>query len=88
MDRQTLRDWAHRFNGEGPAGLVNRKAPGARGELSAEQEAELAALIEAGPDRTRDGVVLWHCRDLASGDRLFCPCRSGSRALDRQRYRP
>ena len=29
MDRQTLRDWAHRFNEEGPSGLVNRKPPGA-----------------------------------------------------------
>ena len=63
MDRQTLRDWARRFNGEGLAGLVNHKAPGAPSELSAEQEAELAALIEAGPDRTRDGVVCWRCRD-------------------------
>jgi len=24
MDRQTLRDWVHRFNAEGPAGLVER----------------------------------------------------------------
>ena len=23
MDRQTLRDWAHRFNAEGAAGLIN-----------------------------------------------------------------
>ncbi len=30
MDRQTLRDWSHRFNEEGPSGLVNRKAPGPR----------------------------------------------------------
>jgi hypothetical protein len=28
MDRQTLRDWAHRFNAKGPAGLINGKAPG------------------------------------------------------------
>src|SRR5258708_37592651 len=64
MDRQTLRDWVHRFNAEGAAGLVNRKAPGARGQLSAEQEVALATLIEAGPDRQRDGVVRWRCRDL------------------------
>ena len=25
MDRQTLRDWAHRFNKDGPDGLTNRK---------------------------------------------------------------
>jgi transposase len=64
MDRQTLRDWVHRFNREGPAGLLDRKAPGAKPRLSAEQEAELAALIEAGPDRERDGVVRWRCLDL------------------------
>ncbi|HEX9905139.1 MAG TPA: helix-turn-helix domain-containing protein, partial [Propylenella sp.] len=28
MDRQTLRDWVHRFNAEGPDGLENRSAPG------------------------------------------------------------
>ena len=28
MDRQTLRDWVHRFNAAGPDGLVDRKAPG------------------------------------------------------------
>ena len=26
MDRQTLRDWVHRFNVEGPQGLVSHKA--------------------------------------------------------------
>ena len=30
MDRQTLRDWVHRFNEKGPEGLVNGKAPGGR----------------------------------------------------------
>ncbi|MGD9614415.1 MAG: winged helix-turn-helix domain-containing protein [Alphaproteobacteria bacterium] len=29
-----------------------------------EQKAELAALIEAGPDFARDGVVRWRCVDL------------------------
>jgi transposase len=28
MDRQTLRDWVHRYNAEGSAGLTNRIAPG------------------------------------------------------------
>jgi transposase len=64
MDRQSLRDWVHRFNAAGPAGLINRKARGAKRELSAEQERELTALIEAGPERERDGVVRWRCRDL------------------------
>jgi transposase len=62
MDRQTLRDWVHRFNQNGPSGLLDRKAPGAKPRLTAEQETELAALIEAGPER--DGVVRWRCVDL------------------------
>lgn len=64
MDRQNLRDWVHRFNAEGPEGLIDRKPAGARRRLTAEQEAELAALIEAGPDVERDGVVRWRCVDL------------------------
>ena len=56
MDRQTLRDWVHRYNAEGLAGLANRHAPGASPLLTPEQKAELAALVEAGPDPQRDGV--------------------------------
>src|SRR3954452_22718083 len=63
-DPQRLRAWVRRFNGAGPAGLIDRKPAGAARRLSAEQEAELAALIEAGPDFARDGVVRWRCVDL------------------------
>lgn len=49
MDRQILRDWVRRFNDEGPAGLVNRTAPGNPRRLTPEQEAELAQLVEGGP---------------------------------------
>ena len=49
MDRQTLRDWVHRFNAQGPDGLVNRKPPGAASKLTVEQKRALAALVEAGP---------------------------------------
>jgi transposase len=64
MDRQTLRDWVHRFNAGGPSGLVDRTAPGAAPRLNREQEAELAALVEAGPEPEVDGVVRWRCIDL------------------------
>jgi hypothetical protein len=50
MDRQTLRDWAHRFNEKGPAGLINGKAPGPRPKLSPEQKQELKQIVAAGPD--------------------------------------
>ena len=64
MDRQTLRDWVHRFNGCGPDGLLDRWADGPEPRLSALQKAELAALVEAGPDREVDGVVRWRRVDL------------------------
>ena len=64
MDRQTLRDWVHRFNAEGLAGLVNRRAPGPAPRLSAEQEAAVDRWVEQGPELERDGVVRWRCRDL------------------------
>ena len=64
MDRQTLRDWVHRFNAEGLAGLVNRRAPGPAPRLSAEQESAVDRWVEQGPELERDGVVRWRCRDL------------------------
>jgi len=64
MDRQTLRDWVHRFNEQGPAGLVNVKPSGRPSKLSAEQKEELRQLVEAGPDPQVDGVVRWRCVDL------------------------
>ena len=64
MDRQTLRDWVHRFNQLGPDRLLDRHAGGVEPRLSAERKAELAALVEAGPDRASDGVVRWRRVDL------------------------
>lgn len=64
MDRQTLRDWVHRYNAEGLAGLVNRTVAPRPRRLAPEQLAELAAWVEAGPDPVRDGVVRWRRRDL------------------------
>jgi transposase len=64
MDRQTLRDWVHRFNEKGPAGLINAKAPGPEPKLSAEQKEALRPIVEVGPDPDKDGVVRWRCVDL------------------------
>ena len=64
MDRQTLRDWVHRFNAEGPAGLINAKAPGPSPKLSPEQKQELKQIVETKPDPATDGVVRWRCVDL------------------------
>jgi transposase len=64
MDRQTLRDWVHRYNEAGVAGLRSRPSPGRVPLLTPEQKAELRALVVAGPDPERDKVVRWRCVDL------------------------
>ena len=64
MDRQTLRDWAHRFNQYGPDGLIDIKPTGRPSKLSDEQKEALKQLVETGPDPEKDGVVRWRCVDL------------------------
>jgi transposase len=63
---QTVRDWTLAFNEEGPAGLIDRKAPGNPPKLDAAQRQALAQVIEEGPDLQRDGVVRWRLKDLAA----------------------
>jgi len=64
MDRQTLRDWVHRYNEEGVAGLADRRGGGAKPRLTPEQQAQFVAWVEDGPDPEKDGVVRWRCGDL------------------------
>ena len=64
MDRQTLRDWVHRFNASGLDGLLDNWTEGPKPRLSAEQVAEFAQIVEAGPEREKDGVVRWRRVDL------------------------
>ena len=64
MDRQTLRDWVHRYNESGLAGLSDRHGGGARPLLSTQQEAELARWVRQGPDLAEHGVVRWRRADL------------------------
>ena len=64
MDRQTLRDWVHRFNKSGPDGLLDAWASGPKPRLSAVQRTELAELVETGPNRGVDSVVRWRRVDL------------------------
>jgi len=64
MDRQTLRDWVHRFNAEGPEGLTDRPRSGMPRRLSDAQMRELAEILETGPDLAVDGVVRWRRVDL------------------------
>ena len=61
---QIVRDWVVRFNADGPAGLVDRKAPGQPALLDDTHRRALAALIEAGPIPAVHGVVRWRLVDL------------------------
>ena len=64
MDRQTLRDWVHRFNARGPDGLLDHHYEGPKPRLTPEQLAELSGIVETGPDPKTDGVVRWRRIDL------------------------
>ncbi|MBC6439174.1 MAG: helix-turn-helix domain-containing protein, partial [Rhodospirillales bacterium] len=60
---QVIRARVLRFNAGGPEGFRTRKAPGKPSILTDEQRQQLAAVVEADPDR--DGVVRWRLVDLA-----------------------
>jgi transposase len=62
---QTVRDWVLAFNADGPDGLIDGKAPGARPRLNADQRDVLKALVEQGPVPAAHGVVRWRLCDLA-----------------------
>jgi transposase len=64
MDRQTLRDWVHRYNDAGVDGLKTRLPPGREPFLTELQMAELYELVVNGPDPAINGLVRWRCIDL------------------------
>lgn len=66
MQRQTLRDWMHRYNADGVAGLKSRHSPGRGPALTPAQMAELRTLVVNGPDPEVDKVVRWRCVDLCT----------------------
>ena len=61
---QIVRDWVVKFNADGPAGLIDRKAPGQPARLNDAHRAALAAIIESGPIPAVHGVVRWRIVDL------------------------
>jgi transposase len=64
MDRQTLRDWVHRYNDSGLAGLENRPNPGRPPrKLTPEQEAVVAEWVRQGPP-SQSQLVRWRLLDL------------------------
>jgi transposase len=64
MDRQTLRDWVHRFNERGPEGLRDNWMRAKPRRLTQAQQVELSQIVETGPNRVVDGVVRWRRVDL------------------------
>jgi transposase len=62
---QIVRDWVMRFNADGPAGLLDRKAPGQPALLNLAHRRALATMIETGPIPAVHGVVRWRLVDLA-----------------------
>ena len=64
MERQTLRDWVHRYNGEGVAGLRSRISTGRPAALTGEQMEALRTMVLEGPDPERNRVIRWPCADL------------------------
>jgi transposase len=64
VTRQIVRDWVLRFNAHGPAGLLDRKAPGQPSRLNDKHRAALATVIDSGPNPAVHGVVRWRIVDL------------------------
>ena len=64
MSDQALRDAIKRYNAEGIAGLYDRPRSGRPTKLSADQRAELRAIVVAGPDVEADGLSAYTRDDL------------------------
>ena len=64
MDRQTLRDWVHRYNVSGVVGLRSIRIGGRTAVSTTAQMSELKEITMKGPDPEKDKVVRWRCVDL------------------------
>jgi len=64
MDRQSLRDWVHRYNAHGLEGLADRPRCGRPTRLTKAQQAEVASWVDDGADLARDGVARYRRIDL------------------------
>lgn len=66
MDRQTLRDWVHRYNAAGVEGLRSRTGPGRPPFLTEARMEELREIVLNGPEPERHTVIRWRCVDLCA----------------------
>ena len=73
MDRQTLRDWVIRYNGDGLDGLCDCWGDGRPPRLEPQEQAELIRIVLAGPNPETDGISSFTREDLAR----ICETRFG-----------
>jgi transposase len=66
MDRQTLRDWVIRYNEHGVPGLTDSWNGGRPPMLTFAEQAELLAIVMAGPDPEKDGFCAYTRDDLVA----------------------
>ena len=66
MDRQTLRDWVIRYNEHGVVGLTDSWNGGRPPILTNDEQAELLAVVMAGPDPEKDGFCAFTRDDLVA----------------------
>ena len=63
---RSIQTWVQRYNAEGVKGLPDKPRSGQPKRLTPEQEQEVAAWLEAGPDLATDGVVAWCGRAITA----------------------
>jgi transposase len=61
---QIVRDWVMKFNAKGPAGLIDKKAPGQPSKLADAHRAALVKVVDEGPIPAIHRVVRWRLIDL------------------------
>ena len=97
MDRQTLRDWVIRYNEHGIDGLLDCWGRGRPPRLAPDEQAELYAIVLAGPDPEKDGICAYTREDLVRiceqrfGKTMHCATMGRllrSMGLSRQKARP
>jgi transposase len=64
MERQCLRDWVHRFNAEGVAGLADLPRKGRPRRMHEEIEKAFCERVDKGLDGETDKLVRWRRVDL------------------------
>ena len=59
VSRGSVNRWLQRYEADGPDGLLSRVPPGPKRRLTEEQQSELAALIEGGPQSAGYTSGVW-----------------------------